>query len=51
MLLDVNIQRSSNYGYHFVTGHGVDTNGNIFVYFDGPITYSGVIIMLHYRKI
>ena len=46
-ILDVNIMRSPNYGYHFVTGHGVDSSGNLFVYFDGAINAT-VHIMIHY---
>lgn len=46
-ILDVNIERSPNYGYHYVTGHGVDSSGNLFVYFDGAINAT-VLIMIHY---
>ena len=49
-ILDVNIQRSPGYGYHFVVGHGVDDSGNLFVYFDGKISAT-VGIMIHYSKI
>ena len=46
-IFDVNIERSPNYGYHFVTGHGFDSSGNLFVYFDGAINAT-VTIMIHY---
>ena len=49
-VLDVNIERSSNYGYHFVVGHGFDSSGNLFVYFDGAINAT-VTIIIHYVKI
>ena len=49
-ILDVNITRDPTYGYHYVVGHGVDTNGNLFVYFDGTINAS-VDILIHYRLV
>ena len=49
-VLDVNIERSPNYGYHFVTGHGFDSSGNLFAYFDGAINAT-VTIIIHYVKI
>lgn len=49
-ILDVNIERTPAYGYHFVTGHGVDSSGNLFVYFDDKISTT-VRIMIHYSKI
>ena len=50
MVVDVNIQRHSNFGYHYVTGHGIDNNGDLFVYFDGAINTT-VDIMIHYRLV
>ena len=47
MILDVNIERTQTYGYHFVTGHAVDSSGNLFVYFDGAMNAT-VTIMIHY---
>ena len=49
-VLDVNIERNPNYGYHFVTGHGFDSSGNLFAYFDGAINAT-VTIIIHYVKI
>ena len=49
-LFDVNIERTQNYGYHFVTGHGFDSSGNLFAYFDGAINAT-VTIIIHYVKI
>ena len=46
-VLDVNIQRTPNYGYHYVTGHGFDSSGNLFVYFDDAIN-AEVNIMVCY---
>ena len=50
IVFDVNIERSSNYGYHFVNGHGFDSSGNLFVYFDGAINAT-VTIMIHYATL
>ena len=47
-ILDVNIERTQTYGYHFVTGHGVDSSGNLFVYYNGAINANNVQIMIHY---
>ena len=49
-ILDVNITRDPTYGYHYVTGHGVDTSGDLFVYFDGAIN-TNVDILVHYRLV
>ena len=49
-ILDINIQRTPAYGYHYVVGHGVDPSGDIFVYFDGKISTT-VEIMIHYCNI
>ena len=49
-ILDVNIERNPNYGYHFVNGHGFDSSGNLFVYFDGTINAT-VTIMIHYATL
>ena len=46
-IFDVNIERNPNYGYHFVAGHGFDSSGNLFVYFDGAINAT-VTIMIYY---
>ena len=46
-ILDVNIMRTSVYGYHFVTGHAVDDSGNLYIYFDGAIN-AVVNILIHY---
>lgn len=51
MVLDVNIPRDPNYGYHYVIGHAVDSSGNLFAYFDGSINASDVIVMIHYRRV
>lgn len=49
-IIEINIQRHPSYGYHFVTGWGVDGGGTLFVYFDGAINAS-VDLMISYRKI
>ena len=49
-IIDVNISRSPTFGYHFVTGHGVDNSGNLYVYFDGSINAT-LDIFVHYRRI
>ena len=49
-ILNVNIERNPNYGYHFVNGHGFDSSGNLFVYFDGTINAT-VTIMIHYATL
>ena len=49
-IIDVNIMRAPNFGYHFVTGHGVDNSGNLYVYFDGTINAT-LDVFVHYRKI
>ena len=49
-ILDINIMRSPNYGYHFVIGHGVDGSGNLYVYFDGSINAT-VDVFVHYVPI
>ena len=49
-ILDINIVRHPDLGYHFVTGYGIDISGNLFVYFDGSINAS-VNIMVHYVPI
>ena len=46
-ILDVNIVRHPDLGYHFVVGWGTDSSDTLFVYFDGAITAS-VNIMIHY---
>ena len=47
IILDVNIMRAPNYGYHFVVGHGVDSGGTLYAYLDGAITGS-VSFYIHY---
>ena len=49
-IIDVNIQRDPSLGYHFVTGHGVDNSGNLYVYFDGVINAT-LNVFVHYRII
>ena len=49
-ILDINIVRHPDLGYHFVIGHGTDGFNNLFVYFDGSINTS-VNIMVHYVPI
>lgn len=49
-IISVYIERLSTYGYHYVVGYGIDTSGNLFVYFDGAIN-ANVIIMIFYRLV
>ena len=49
-ILNVNIERVSGYGYHYVVGYGVDASGNLFVYFDGTIK-SDVTIIIDYHLV
>ena len=49
-IIEINTIRDPSYGYHFVTGWGVDTNGTLYVYFDGSIN-AVVDLMITYRKI
>ena len=46
-ILSVNIERSSSFGYHFVSGWRVDSNNVMYTYFDGAIT-GQVPIMVEY---
>lgn len=50
MIVNVNIDRRANYGYHFVTGFGFAENLNLFVYFDGKIN-ANVQIYIYGMKI
>lgn len=49
-IVDINIPRMPDYGYHFVIGHGVDSSGNLYVYFDGVINAT-IGLMIHYCNI
>ena len=50
-ILDVNIARTPLYNYCFVEGHGVNGNGDLFVYFNDKFTANNVMIMVHYANI
>ena len=49
-VVDVNIGRTAEYGYHYVTGHAFDSSGTLYVYFDGSINTT-VNILIHFRNI